>query len=224
MGIIDRFTTIMKSNINALLDKTEDPAKMVDQTLYELREDLAEVRANTAKVMAEEKRVKKQLDDCDADIAKYESAAKNALVAGNEEDAKTLITQKQSFVSKKAEMEKTYAVAKQNADKMRQMHDKLVSDIQELESRKESIKAKVSVAKAQESVAHAMGNVNSQDSISTFERMEGKADKMLRESEAKMELNESMQDSDADALAKKYEGSNSSVDDELEKMKKELGL
>ena len=224
MGIIDRFTTIMKSNINALLDKAEDPAKMVDQTLYELREDLAEVRTNTAKVMAEEKRVKKQLYDGDADIVKYESAAKNALVAGNEDDAKTLIAQKQSLVSKKAELEKTYAVAKQNADKMRQMHDKLVSDIQELESRKESIKAKVSVAKAQESVAHAMGNVNSQDSIAAFERMEGKADKMLRETEAKMELNESMQDSGADALTKKYAGSNSSVDDELEKMKKELGL
>lgn len=224
MGIIDRFTTIMKSNINALLDKAEDPAKMVDQTLYELREDLAEVRTNTAKVMAEEKRVKKQLYDCDADIVKYESAAKNALVAGNEDDAKTLIAQNQSLVSKKAELEKTYAVAKQNADKMRQMHDKLVSDIQELESRKESIKAKVSVAKAQESVAHAMGNVNSQDSIAAFERMEGKADKMLRETEAKMELNESMQDSGADALTKKYAGSNSSVDDELEKMKKELGL
>lgn len=224
MGIIDRFTTIMKSNINALLDKAEDPAKMVDQTLYELHEDLAEVRTNTAKVMAEEKRVKKQLEDCDADIAKYESAAKNALVAGNEDDAKTLIAHKQTCVSKKAELEKTYAVAKQNADKMRQMHDKLVSDIQKLESIKESIKAKVSVAKAQESVAHAMGNVNSQDSIAAFERMEGKADKMLRESEAKMELNESMQDSDADALAKKYAGGNSSVDDELEKMKKELGL
>ena len=70
-GIIDRFTTIMKSNINALLDKAEDPAKMVDQTLYELHEDLAEVRTNTAKVMAEEKRVKKQqLEDCDADYRK----------------------------------------------------------------------------------------------------------------------------------------------------------
>lgn len=224
MGIIDRFTTIKKSNINALLDKAEDPAKMVDQTLYELREDLAEVRTNTAKVMAEEKRVKKQLEDCDADIVKYESAAKNALVAGNEDDAKTLIAQKQSLVSKKVELEKTYVVAKQNADKMRQLHDKLVSDIQELESRKESIKVKVSVAKAQESVAHAMGNVNSQDSIAAFERMEGKADKILRESEAKMELNESMQNSEADALAKKYAGNNSSVDDELEKMKKELGL
>ena len=69
-----------------------------------------------------------------------------------------------------------------------------------------------------------MGNVNSQDSIAAFERMEGKADKILRESEAKMELNESMQNSEADALAKKYAGNNSSVDDELEKMKKELGL
>ncbi|MFR0831832.1 MAG: PspA/IM30 family protein [Thomasclavelia sp.] len=44
MGILTRFTDIMKSNINALLDKCEDPAKMIDQTLRDLREDLAEVK------------------------------------------------------------------------------------------------------------------------------------------------------------------------------------
>ena len=192
---------------------------MVDQTLYELREDLAEVKDNTAKVMAEEKRVKKQLEDCEAVIAKYESAAKNALVAGNEADAKTLIAEKQNCVNKKEGLESTYAVAKQNADHMRQMHDKLVSDIQELEARKESIKAKVSVAKAQESVAHALGSVNSQDSIAAFDRMEDKADKMLRESEAT-----DMQGGGADDHAKKYAGGNASVDEELAKMKAELGL
>ena len=49
MGILTRFTDIMKSNINALLDKCEDPAKMIDQTLRDLREDLAEVKKETAK-------------------------------------------------------------------------------------------------------------------------------------------------------------------------------
>ena len=48
MGILTRFTDIMKSNINALLDKCEDPAKMIDQTLRDLREDLAEVKKETA--------------------------------------------------------------------------------------------------------------------------------------------------------------------------------
>ena len=51
MGILTRFTDIMKSNINALLDKCEDPAKMIDQTLRDLREDLAEVKKETANIV-----------------------------------------------------------------------------------------------------------------------------------------------------------------------------
>ena len=51
MGIISRFTEIMKSNINAQLDKCEDPSKMIDQTLRELKENFAEVKKETAGVM-----------------------------------------------------------------------------------------------------------------------------------------------------------------------------
>ena len=56
MGILTRFTDIMKSNINALLDKCEDPAKMIDQTLRDLREDLAEVKKETANIIADAKK------------------------------------------------------------------------------------------------------------------------------------------------------------------------
>ena len=59
MGILDRFTSIVKANINELLDKAEDPEKMVDQYLREMTESLAEVREATAGVMAEERRCKK---------------------------------------------------------------------------------------------------------------------------------------------------------------------
>lgn len=224
MGIFERFSTIMKANINDLLDKAEDPEKMVDQALVDMREDLADVKKNTAKVMAEEKRVKAQLDECIQDITKYESAAKTALLAGNEADAKTLIAQKQSCETKKVGLEEAYNAAKANATKMRQMHDKLVADIQDLDNKKAAIKAKVSVAKAQQSVADAMGTVNSEGSISAFERMSDKADRMLAESEAQMELNKDMGEETADDLAAKYATGTSDVDDELAKMKADLGL
>ena len=63
MGIISRFSDIMASNINALLDKCEDPAKMVDQTLRKLEENLADVKKETAGVMAEEKRAHRELEN-----------------------------------------------------------------------------------------------------------------------------------------------------------------
>lgn len=224
MGILDRFTTIVKSNVNAMLDKAEDPEKMVDQSLVDMRENLAKVKKNTARVMAEEKRTKGLLDESKTKIERYEVAAKNALIAGNEADAKTLLTQKQSEMANLSKLQRDYEVAKSNADKMRQMYDKLVSDIKELEGRKAEIKAKISIAKAQASVADAMASVNSEGSISAFERMSDKADKMLAESEANMELNTDAATSDAEDLENKYAMGTSDVDDELAKMKESLGI
>ena len=68
MGILSRFGDIMKANINDLLDKCEDPEKMIDQSLRDLNQNLAEVKKETAGVMADEKRAKRDLDDCILDI------------------------------------------------------------------------------------------------------------------------------------------------------------
>ena len=74
MGILTRFTDIMKSNINALLDKCEDPAKMIDQTLRDLREDLAEVKKETANIIADAKSADRQVKECEEEITKYMKA------------------------------------------------------------------------------------------------------------------------------------------------------
>ena len=64
MGILTRFKDIMSANINALLDKCEDPEKMIDQYMRNLESDLGKVKAETASVMAEETRAKRELDEC----------------------------------------------------------------------------------------------------------------------------------------------------------------
>ena len=63
MGILQRFKDIMSANVNAVLDKAEDPAKMVDQYMRDLESDLGKVKAETASVMAEEKRTKREFDE-----------------------------------------------------------------------------------------------------------------------------------------------------------------
>ena len=152
MGILTRFKDIMSANINALLDKCEDPEKMIDQYMRNLESDLGKVKAETASVMAEETRCKRELDECTADVAKYQSYAEKALKAGNEADARTFLEKKQQLVSKQATLQQTYNIAADNAAKMRQMHDKLCKDIQSLEARRDAVKAKVAAAKAQERI------------------------------------------------------------------------
>lgn len=223
MGILSRFTDIMKANINAALDKCENPAKMVDQTLRDLREDLAEVKKETAAVMANEKSAARKVSECEADIQKYTTAAQNALKSGNEDDARKLISKKQQYEAQLTQLKTNYDVAHSNAEKMRQMHDKLVADIDELESRRETIKAKVATAKAQEHMNKINTGANTSASISAFERMEAKADKMLDAANAEADLNAGV--SSASDLAEKYSsGCDSTVDDELAKMKADLGL
>ena len=223
MSILSRFKDIMSANINALLDKCEDPAKMIDQYLRQLKEDLAEVKQETAAVMAEEKRTKRLVDDNAAEIAKYTDLAKKALTAGNEGDAKVFITKKQELEAHQADLEKTYALAHANAEKMREMHDKLTGDIQKLEQRRLNVKAKMSVAKTQDKLNKINDSMKSAaGSMEAFERMEAKADRLLDEANSMAELNEEPKDS-AEEIAKKYD-KDSSVDDELAKMKAELGL
>lgn len=221
MSILSRFGDIMAANINALLDKAEDPAKMVDQTLRNLRENLADVKKETKAVMADELNAKRRLDECQAEIARYTNAATNAVKAGQDNDARILLEKKQSLSAKLTDLQQTYDLAHANATKMRQMHDKLVNDIAELETRKDTIKAKINVAKAQErinKVTDAAGDAS--DNLAAFDRMEDKADRLLDEAMAHADLNEGPKDEAAD-LAAKYGGgsSNMSVEDELAAIK-----
>ncbi len=224
MGILERFTDIVKANINDLLDRCEDPSKMIDQYLRDLTESLAEVKKETAGVMAEESRARRLLDDNASEIAKYDGLARKALAAGNEGDARTFLAKKQQLAEKASGLQTTYDTAHENAQKMRQMHDKLVNDIEALRSRREMIKAKVSVAKTQQRVNQFTGADKAAGAMSAFDRMEAKADSMLDRANAMASLNEKPLDEAAE-LEKKYSGPNdSSVEDELEKMKAEMGL
>ena len=221
MSIIARFKDIMSSNINALLDKVEDPGKMIDQYLRNLNSDLAKVKAETASIMAEEKRSKRALDECQEDMVKMQAYAVKALEAGNENDARRFLENKANLTSKELGLEEAYTLASANALQMRQMHDKLVSDIGALESRKDMIKGKIAVAKTQERINKIGSSVSSANSsMAAFDRMEQKANKALDQANAMAQLNAGSQD-DIKDLAAKY-AANTDVDRELEALKASL--
>ncbi len=227
MGILKRFGDIMSANINALLDKAEDPEKMIDQTLRNLEKDLREVKSDTATVMAEATAAKRKVDENNAEIEKYNNYAEKALVAGNEADAKQFLEKKQQLVSKQAAFQQEYEAAQANADKMKQMHDKLQGDIKTLQDRRDTIKAKMSTAKAQEKINKMVsGSTDAADSIAAFDKWEKKADMAIDKANAMTEL--SMKEDSVEDLAAKYdaqvEASNPAVDDELAAMKAKLGL
>ena len=226
MGILQRFSDIVSANVNALLDKAEDPGKMIDEYLRKATKDLAEVKQETAGVMAEESRTKRLVDDNAAQVAKYEALAKKALLASNEDDARVFLSKKQELESAGAGLQTAYAAAHENAVKMRELHDKLVKDINTLNSRRQAVKAKMAVAKTQERVNKMGASADKlQSSMGAFERMEEKADRMLDEANAMSELSSQAVD-EAQALEEKYKtaDTNASVEDELAALKLKMGL
>lgn len=221
--MLSRFGSIMSANINALLDKAEDPEKMIDQNLRELREDLAEVKEQTANVIAEENRAKRALDQRKKDIANADTAARNALASGHEDDARLILQEKQKYTDGLNSLQEAYDAAHANSEKMKAMYNKLVNDISSLEARKEGIKGKIAAAKAQEKINKMTSDTSkANSSIEDFDRWEAKADKMIDAANAESELNAG---SSTDQLIDKYKSSNdTAVDDEIAKMKAEMGL
>ena len=172
--------------------------------------------------MAVEKSAQRLVDECQDNIKKYEAAARNALAAGNEADARTLLAKKQEFEGQLLGLQSNLEAAGANAKKLRDMHDKLVRDIESMEGRKAAVKAKVATAKAQQTVNKAATGMKSAASMSAFERMEAKADQMLDAATAEAELNAGA--ASVDDLAQKYATGGASVDNELAKLKQEMGL
>lgn len=227
MGVLTRFKDIMTANVNALLDKAEDPEKMVDQYLRNLENDLAKVKAETASVMAEEKAAKRKLDECVSEIDRMTEYARKAVTAGNDGEAKQFLAKKGELTEKKEVLQKTYEVAKANADKMREMNRKLEEDIAQMRSKRDTLKAKAKVADAQERINKLGSSVETAgNNMAAFDRMEEKINRRLDEVDAMAELNAESGSDSIEELAKKYDSAEgkSDVDDELAALKAELGM
>lgn len=195
MGILSRFRDIMKMNVNALLDKVEDPEKTIDDYMQNLNIDLGRVKAETASVLADEKRTKRALDECRAEIKKLQHYAMKAVEAGNDEEARKFLERKVKQAEKLEQLQAFYDVASSNAENMQQMQDKLASDMDQLEVRRIKLKGKIAAAKVQQSL-NAMGG---QDSM--FEAMEEKVNRAYDEAMAIAELRAGTKDDLDDLFA-----------------------
>ncbi len=225
-GILERFKDIMSANIHAMLDKAEDPEKMIDQYLRNFESDLGTVKAETAAVIAEEKSAQRRLTACEQEIKTMDEYAKKALLAKNEDDARAFLQKPEHLKKELVSYEQSYKLSKANAEKMRLMHDKLNSEIEDLRARRGEIKAKMKVAKAKQQISSTASKIGIGNSASMFEAMNEKAQRLIDEADALAELNTPKEDT-IDALTLKYSETTETspeVEDDLARLKKEMGL
>ena len=223
-GILSRFKTIMEANINALLDKAEDPVKMADQLARDLEKDLGEVKAETVSVMAEEKRAKRAYDEGVAEVEKLQRYAEKAVLAGNDADAKVFLSEKAAKAANLESLKGAWDLAATNAAKMREMHDKLTEQLKQVEDRKAAIRAKAAMVKSQQKANEIKSDLGG-SSLAAFDALEEKLNRKLDEAEAAAELN-TKKDDMADLMAKYDDAAtvqDSGVEDELAALKAKLG-
>lgn len=223
-GILSRFKTIMEANINALLDKAEDPVKMADQLARDLEKDLGEVKAETVSVMAEEKRAKRAYDEGVAEVEKLQRYAEKAVLAGNDADAKAFLSEKAAKAANLESLKGAWDLAASNAAKMREMHDKLTEQLKQVEDRKAAIRAKAAMVKSQQKANEIKSDLGG-SSLAAFDALEEKLNRKLDEAEAAAELN-TKKDDMADLMAKYDDAAtvqDSGVEDELAALKAKLG-
>ena len=222
-GILSRFKTIMEANINALLDKAEDPVKMADQLARDLEKDLGEVKAETVSVMAEEKRAKRAYDEGVAEVEKLQRYAEKAVLAGNDADAKVFLSEKAAKAANLESLKGAWDLAAANAAKMREMHDKLTEQLKQVEDRKAAIRAKAAMVKSQQKANEIKSDLGG-SSLAAFDALEEKLNRKLDEAEAAAELN-TKKDDMADLMAKYDDDAtvqDSGVEDELAALKAKL--
>jgi len=211
MGILSRFKDIMANNINALLDKAEDPEKLIDDYMRQLNNDMGKVKAETASVLTDEQRAKRVLDECRAEIRKLLNYAEKAVESGDDEDALKFLERKATQVEKQNQLQVAYESASANALSMKQMQEKIVLDMDQLEVRRIHLKGKIAATKAQQ---------KNTSSASVLDAMEEKVNLAYDEAVALAELRAEPKDDLDDLIAQLEKSTN--PEDELTAMKDQI--
>ncbi|KAB7704776.1 PspA/IM30 family protein [Bacillus aerolatus] len=215
-----RVRTYVGSELNAALEKAEDPVKMLDQFMREMEMDIRDAEMAVAKQIANEKMLKKKLDDAKSMVEKRQQQAVTALEAGNEDLARRALEDKKVYEGQAESMRTAHAQASQDASVLREKLGEMKQEYEEMRLKKDSLKARAESAKARTKMNRAMSSIGGDESRRGFERMEEKVLRYEAEAETSDDLRSSTRSIDAELDALK---TNSAIDEELAALKKKLG-
>lgn len=219
MGIFGRMSDILKANINELIDKAEDPAKLMDQMIREMQESLREAKIEVAKAIADEKRLEQQVKQNQVQAQNWESKAMLALKKGEENLATEALKQKKSYDQLVTSVQPQWEQQNQLSSKLKDSLRALESKIDEARRKKEILTARQKRAEAQKKVQEVMTGLNDRSAFATFERMEKKVMEIEAQADAAVELESASLDDQFKALE-----AGSDVQDELAALKAKMGL
>ena len=221
MAIFERIADILAANINDLIDKAEDPVKMVKQLILEMEEEVDKATEALGQAMGSQKVAAKELADAQAKCADWNDKAKLALKNGNEDLARRALAAKVGIDEQVVALQASYDNITEQVEKMRSQVTELKMKLDEARSRQNVLIARAKMAEASQDVATSIGSIDTDSAFAKLDKLERKIVEQESVAEAYTEINGEAVDTEkqfAD-MAK-----TAAIDSEMERLKAELGL
>src|SRR5690554_6291528 len=184
MGIFSRFTDIVNSNINSLLDKAEDPEKMVRLIIQEMEDTLVEVRSTSARLIAEKKDSERQLARFEKEARDWEAKAELALAKEREDLARLALGEKQKATANAASVEADITRIEEHLNRLNEEVGQLQEKLADAKARQKTIIMRQRAASTRLEVKKRIDSGKIDDAMLRFERFETKIDDLESQVEA----------------------------------------
>ena len=176
MGIFSRFTDIVNSNINALLDKAEDPEKMVRLIIQEMEDTLVEVRSASAKTLANKKEIVSQINKYESDVAEWQGKAELALSKDREDLARAALQEKKKSAEAAESLSKELSVVDEQISKLQDEIGQLQDKLADAKTRQKAIIMRQKTASSRLDVKRTLDSTKVDNAMGRFEQYERKID------------------------------------------------
>jgi len=223
MGFLSRLARLLKSNINDLISKSEDPDKMLNQVIIDMNQQLIEAKKQVAVAIADEKRLYKQLDAEAKRSSEWENKAMLAVRSGDDDLAKQALMRKKEHDTIAAQYQEQWERQKSLTDQLKTALKALNNKIGEAQRKKNVLIARKRRAEAMKSIQETMSGLSDASAFETFDRMAEQIDQMEAEAEAGAAVAEQYT---GDMLKHRFSELEATrgADVELEALKRKMGL
>lgn len=222
MGIFSRLSDILKANINDMLDKAEDPEKLVKQIIVDMQKELTKSTTALGKAVASERMVEKQYRNASAVSASWESRAKAALKSGDAELAKKALANKVKADEDVANYREMYETISNQTEAIRSQIEVLKSKLQEAKSKEAMLIARSQMADTTKELAKSLGGIDTNCGFDKLSKMEEKIERKEAEAAAFCEIAGTSKPEEVASFEELER--NAKVDSELERLMAEMGM
>jgi phage shock protein A len=216
MGFFDRLSRLLRANLNDLVSKAEDPAKILDQSVTDMQVDLVKLRQAVATAIAGQKRLQNQAEQAESQAKVWYERAELALKKGEEDLAREALSRRKTYTDTATALNTQLASQAGQVDTLKRSLTALEGKIAEAKTKKDMLKARAQAAQAQEQLQNAVGSLGTNNSMAAFDQMEEKVLAMEARSQAAAELAGADLESQFAALQ------GTGVEDELEALKQRM--